>query len=305
MSVSGLRILARSLKRKKTWCVSPFVSREEEEFASFESTYEPSSHGRKAVIEHAEQVLLRVLVQQLHDGVLSVISSHEPVAQSPRRKRPHIADEFQVSRAVAVDQAGPLRRFVRDPERARTERDPVRVFEVAEEGARGAERVVLLAARGEGPEAVFRVDDQAREVLVAWTRSKYCLAPARACACSPRGLTVLSKWGGGAERRSKRVRTSNRGTDECGSSLALACSFQYLRMTGTSVASGKLAWSALTSIPTWGSVVLVAGSRTTAGGVAPARRWTVLTYVGESAARCDTRIVAESESRATTPSWRP
>jgi hypothetical protein len=102
--------------------------------------------------------------------------------------RAHIADEFQVSRAVAVDQAGSFRRFVRDLERSRTERDPVRVFEVAEEGARGAERVVLLAARGEDPEAVFRVDDQAREVLVAWTMSKCCLASrAYACAALERG----------------------------------------------------------------------------------------------------------------------
>lgn len=76
----------------------------------------------------------------------------------------------------------------------------MRVLEVAEEGARGAERVVLLAARGEDPEAVFRVDDQAREVLVAWMRSKCCSAPARCVrVLRPSGLTVLSKWGGGAE----------------------------------------------------------------------------------------------------------
>ena len=151
------------------------------------------------MIEHAEKVLLRVLVKQLQNRVLSVISSHEPVAQSPRRKRPHIADEFQVSRTVAIDQAGPFRRLVRDAERARTERDPVRVFEVAEEGVCGAERVVLLAARGEGPEAVFRVDDQAREVLVAWTRSKCCSAPARACArAAPKRAhrPEQVKWGG-------------------------------------------------------------------------------------------------------------
>lgn len=53
--------------------VSPFVSRDEEEFWSFESTYEPRSHRRETMVEHAEEVLFRVLVQQLYPQLLSVM----------------------------------------------------------------------------------------------------------------------------------------------------------------------------------------------------------------------------------------
>lgn len=45
------------------------------------------------------------------------------------------------------------------------------MFEPVEQGRSGAKRVVLVAAGGENPEAVFGRDDEAREVLVACIKS--------------------------------------------------------------------------------------------------------------------------------------
>lgn len=191
MSVSGLRMLARSFtKKKRTW-VSVLSSRgTRKNFGALSRRTNRVPIGVKQWLSMPRRCCFEFLFSNCIPSFYQSCRAREKrkFSAGNEKKRPHIADEFQVSRAVAVDQAGSFRRFVRDLERSRTERDPVRVFEVAEEGARGAERVVLLAARGEDPEAVFRVDDQACEVLVAWTMSKCCLASrAYACAALERG----------------------------------------------------------------------------------------------------------------------